>query len=517
MTAVDVTPRSRDLSLRGSRALDEWPLLALFLVVQAVAWTGLPATVFTAPPSNTLELALWARDWFIVNYKHPGLAAWLLRFAYDVFGTHLWVSLLLAQLCIAATYVFVFMLGRDLMGSGEALLGTLLLPAVSYLTIGTLKYNHNIAQLPLWVGFIFVLWRASRSDRLPWWILTAAFAALGLYAKFTMAMVIGMGAVWILLDGEARSRLKNRTPYIALLMFVVLLLPLAIALGATGFGSIAWVSQESAKRGISGLHFLRDVGETVSVMAGGLIVSLGWNRLRPRQTTEPTPSGDRRAFVFLLLMGGGPLLLTLMIALVKPVRLEWAAPMFSMIGLLLVGLAVRFRPLQESRVKAGLSHALLALTASLCVLGIHLESAVQHRATGRIGRTLWPASEIATRFDGLWQKWTGGPLQIVAGNSWTAGIVGLMSAGHPSLFTDLDLQRSPAITQSRLQDQGMLIVWTEGPSWHPDQALIARFPHGSESFFVGPRARQLTLDYLLVPPGQWTAADSEQWLEPDDD
>jgi 4-amino-4-deoxy-L-arabinose transferase-like glycosyltransferase len=516
MTAVDVTPRSHDLSLRGSRTLDEWSLLALFLVVQAVAWTGLPATVFTAPPSNTVELALWARDWFIVNYKHPGLPAWLLGFAYDVFGTHLWVSLLLAQLCIAATYVFVFMLGRDLMGPGEALLGTLLLPAVSYLTLGTLKYNHNIAQLPLWVGFILGLWRASRSDRLPWWIFTAVFAALGLYAKFTMAMVIGLGAVWILVDGEARSRFNNRTLYIALLMFVVLLLPLAVALGATGFGSIEWVSHESAKRGISGLHFLRDVGETVSTMAGALIVSLGLNRLWQRRTVEPAPGGDRRAFVFLLLMGGGPILLTLMIALVKPARLEWAAPMFSMIGLVLVGLVSRLRTLPEGRVKAGLPHALLALTASLCVLGIHLESAVQHRATGHIGRTLWPASEIATRFDGLWQKWTGGPLQIVAGDGWTAGIVGLMSTGRPSLFTDLDLQRSPAITESRLRRQGALVVWTEGSSWQPSQTLIARFPHGSESFFVGPKPRQLTVDYLLVAPGQWTDADTEQWLEQGD-
>src|SRR5581483_2522786 len=110
------------------------------------------------------------------NYKHPALAAWLLALAYDVLGTHLWVSLLLAQLCICATYVLAFLLGRELMGAKAALLGTLLLPAVSYFTIGTLKYNHNIAQLPLWAAFVFGLWRASSDDRLRWWIFAAVAA-----------------------------------------------------------------------------------------------------------------------------------------------------------------------------------------------------------------------------------------------------------------------------------------------------------------------------------------------------
>src|SRR3954469_558652 len=125
MNATDVRSGSRDVGLRGAKGTEDWLPLALFLIVQSIAWIGVPAAVFTAPPSNTIELALWARDWFIVNYKHPGLSAWLLELAYDAFGTHLWVSLLLAQLCIAATYILVFLLGRDLMGGRAALLGTL--------------------------------------------------------------------------------------------------------------------------------------------------------------------------------------------------------------------------------------------------------------------------------------------------------------------------------------------------------------------------------------------------------
>ena len=46
---------------------------------EAIAWVAVPTAIYAMPQSNTVELALWARDWFIVNYKHPGLAAWLRR------------------------------------------------------------------------------------------------------------------------------------------------------------------------------------------------------------------------------------------------------------------------------------------------------------------------------------------------------------------------------------------------------------------------------------------------------
>ena len=516
MTAIDISPQGREVSLGGGRMVGEGSLLALFLVVQGIAWTVFPAAVWTAPHSSTVELALWARDWFIVNYKHPGLPSWMLAAAYEAFGTHLWVPFLLSQLCIATTYVFVFLLGCDLMGKRAALLGTLLLPAVSVLTVGALKYNHNIAQLPLWAAFGFGLWRASGSDRLWWWVFTAVVAALGLYAKFTMGLVIAFGACWVVLDGQARARFSSRTIYIGVLVFVLLLMPLAVALGATEFGSVEWVSVESANRGISGLHFLRDVGETVSIMGAGMIGGMALNRLFRRGITDPRPTLERRGLTFLMVTGGGPMLLTLALAFVKPSRLEWTAPMYSFLGLLWVAVAVRLRPSEARFARAELLHTLLALAVSLTVLGTHAAAAIDDFAAGRIDRDLWPTAEIGRRFDQLWTQRTNRPLRIVAGDSWLAGVVGLMSAGHPSLFANLDSQRSPAITEARLKSAGVLVVWTEGASWEPDPIMVARFPHGTETFSVGPKAVSVSVNYFLVAPGQWSDADTEQWLEPAD-
>jgi len=522
MTAIEIAGRERGMSFGGGRIVREESLLALFLVVQGIAWTLFPANVWTAPRSSTVELALWARDWFIVNYKHPGLPAWMLAGAYELFGTHLWIPFFLSQLCIATTYGFVFLLGRDLLDRGAALLGTLLLPAVSVLTVGALKYNHNIVQLPLWVAFGFGLWRASSSDRLFWWVFTAAVAALGIYAKFTMVLVIAFGFLWMVLDGEARARFRSRTVYIALLVFVVLLLPLAVALGATDFGSIAWVSQESASRGLSGPHFVRDVGETVLVMAtamiGGIALNhvLGIGRMFRGAMADAAAVLDRRGLAFLIVIGAGPMLLTLALALVKPSRLEWAAPMYSLLGLLLVAVALRLRPAVARFAHAGALHVVLALAASLVILGTHAAVGMHDRAAGLIDRDLWPTAQMGPRFDRLWADRTSRPLRIVAGDTWIAGVVGLLSAGQPSLFTDFDMQRSPAITETRLKSEGALVVWTGDALWKPASAMIDRFPHGTEIFSVGPKQASVLVDYLLIAPGAWTDADTEQWLEPSD-
>ena len=510
-----LTLRDRASIAHDFNPQERWSALLLFVIVQAAGWIAVPATIFNAPESNTMELALWARDWFIVNYKHPGLPAWLLEIAYNICGTHVWVSLLLAQLCICAAYIFVFLIGRALLGEAPALLGTLLLPAVNHFTLDALSYNHNVVQLPLWIGFCYFLWRAAADDRLVWWLLAATLAALGLYAKFTMLLIVAFGAVWMLLDDTARARLNGRNIYAAAMVFLVLTIPLDIALGATHFGSLSWVTRESAQRGIPGLVFLRDIGRVVLIMAGALVVGVAANRVQPRAVAVSTPAPDRRVSRFLLVMGAGPMLLTLMLAFVKPSRVEWAAPMYSMIGLLLVAGAIRLVPKYATWIQGGMRQALIATAASLIILGNHMVSAVDNRETAHVERPLWPAAEMATRFDHLWRTQTGRPLQIVGGDSWVAGAVGWLNPSRPSLFVNLDRRSAPAITRQRLQTEGMLVVWTARSTWRPDPTLVAEFPNGTETFADSGSAAGVAVNYVLIAPGVWTDDDWERWSEHD--
>jgi 4-amino-4-deoxy-L-arabinose transferase-like glycosyltransferase len=501
-------PLDQDVRMSDRSAADRW-IAFLCLVLNIVAWTAVPAQIFPAPHPNALELALWGREWYVVNYEHPALAAWLLGLAYSVTGIHLWVPFFVAELCIAGAYVFVYLLGRDLLGARWGMFGTLLLPVVSHYTLDALRLNQNVVQLPFWVAFCFGLWRASRSDRPHWWVFAAAMAALGVYAKLSMAMVVAFGALWLLIDPEARGRLRGRAPYFGLLVFVVLLIPLVAALVESRFLAITWIGQESGARGTSGPHFLRSVSRTLLYMAlaagGGMLATRIGSRRDASRPSSPPPI-EPRAFSYLLFMGAGPLLLTMTIAVVKPIRLEWASPMYSMIGLVLVALVIRFLPRQAGWARAGGRHVVLWLIGSLAILAAYVAGDLRDRGQGRITKEDWPAVEIAARFDTIWRDHTGGaPLRIFGGDTWTAGIAALFSADRPSFFSQLNPEMSLGITPERVQQQGMLVLWSPGSTWQIDPALVARYPHGTEAFAVpdAPKVAPITIYYVVVAPGQW--------------
>jgi hypothetical protein len=488
--------------------LGPWPLLALFLLIQTVAWTVIPPRVFSALNPNTVELAMWGRDFYMVNYKHPALPSWVLDLFYMVFGNRLWVPYFLSEVCISIASIFVFLLGRDIMGPRRALLGVLLLPAAPSLTIEALRYNHNLVQLAFWTAFCFSLWRASSSGRRNWWLIAAAVAAVGLYAKFSLLLIIAFGALWIVLDPATRAELRGRKIYLALGLFVVLLVPLVAALVQDGFGAVNWIAAESGERGISTSHFIWRVGRVILVMIAAALVCAGINLIPPRTAVAgpAAPSIDRRGVKFLIVMAAGPIILLFALSVAMKLRLEWAGPTYSLAGLLLVALGSALWPRLAFLTQAGLRHALIAVLATLYILhGQANHGLAERRHAANPSKPNYPAAEMAKRFDRIWKDKVGAPLQIVGGDNWTAGVVGLLAEDQPGLFSYLDITHSRAMTPDRIAREGMLVLWSHGSTWQPTPDLFSHgYFQGHETFPWGAkkntRAEPLEIDYLIVPP-----------------
>src|SRR5215831_19531985 len=97
---------------------------------QVVAWTLAPTLTHKSPPLDVVESYMWGREWVLATYKHPAMPSWVLEasrvLAGGAFG---WPAYLASQLFIATTFAFVFVFGRDIMGSRRAAAGVLLLAA----------------------------------------------------------------------------------------------------------------------------------------------------------------------------------------------------------------------------------------------------------------------------------------------------------------------------------------------------------------------------------------------------
>src|SRR6516225_5359439 len=108
---------------------------------------GFILTLHSSPPLDVVESYMWGREWVIATYKHPALPSWALEATWLITGAIGWPAYLLSQACVAATFLFVYLLGRELMGPSRAAAGTLLLTGVVFYAWPTTEFNHNVAEL----------------------------------------------------------------------------------------------------------------------------------------------------------------------------------------------------------------------------------------------------------------------------------------------------------------------------------------------------------------------------------
>jgi 4-amino-4-deoxy-L-arabinose transferase-like glycosyltransferase len=486
-------------------------LVALLVAGQIVAWTLAPVLTHYAPPLDVVEGYMWGREWVIATYKHPALPSWALEASRLLTGAVGWPAYLVSQLFVAATFVFAFLLGRDLTGPRRAAAGTLLLTGIAFYAWPTPEFNHNVAEMPFWAALPWALWRAVERRGVGWWALVGALAAGGLYAKLTTALLLVTLAAWILWDARARQCLATPGPWLGLAIFVALAAPLALWLVAHDFAPLKYAAARSAQPregGGGGVPvFLVNV---VLNLAGMLAMLAIAGLIGPRRRSAaggaaaepPPPPVAPRALRYLLVLTAGPLVLAIVAALIAGANLKsaWGSSMFNLAGILAVALTSErfdFTALRRIAMAAAVAIVVVPLAYALVV-------ASGPSRAGAPLRVSWPQAEISKRFAAIWARETGRPLRIVSGDNWVAGLVGVTAKDRPSILNNGDPALSPWITRERLEREGMLIVWEAASKRIPPalQPLVDARP-AREERFRWRRSKDrgdLVIGYAIVPP-----------------
>jgi 4-amino-4-deoxy-L-arabinose transferase-like glycosyltransferase len=178
---------------------------------------------------------------------------------------------------------------------------------------------------------------------------------------------------------------------------------------------------------------------------------------------------------------------------------SWGATMYNLVGALAIALlGQRLGPAELRR---------LAVLALLCVVGVSSAYAVTRwtgcNVLGRLQPMCWPARSISQTAEAIWHETVPGPLGIVGGDDGVAQLAGLEATDQPSIFTTLDRRLAPWITDQRLRDQGMLLVWPHGWNLSPQQqAWIAGLPVKTVPFDWSLKAPPLEISFAVIPPGR---------------
>jgi hypothetical protein len=92
----------------------------------------------------------------------------------------------------------------------------------------------------------------------------------------------------------------------------------------------------------------------------------------------------------------------------------------------------------------------------------------------RVGR---PASDMAHFFADSFQRRTGRPLAVVAGDPSTAGLVSLLAPTRPSLFLESAPAYLPRVSRQDIDDKGAVVVWpATDTSGRPPPEIGRQFP-----------------------------------------
>jgi hypothetical protein len=257
-------------------------------------------------------------------------------------------------------------------------------------------------------------------------------------------------------DAQARRRILTPGPWLALLSFAIVVAPQVLWLFEHDFQPFAYAARRASDgHWYAPLEFLLTLAlDHLPTLI--LLACAGWFG---KAVADAPAKPEQRALRYLLLLGLGPALITAAGAALSGagLRSSWGAPMAALSGLLVVALlSSKFNAARLKRVAIGAGVLVVAVSG---LYFAHMRYGVAF--TGKPLRGNWPQAEISETLQAMWREETGGaPLRIVAGDIWTAGLIGLEQRRPPHVLIDGDYAKSPWVTPEAVRRYGALIVWS---------------------------------------------------------
>lgn len=463
-----------------------------FCAFSVGAWTLIPLIFFPNPPLDVVIALAWGRDFAWGYTQHPPLLSWLLAGADSTLGSALGsarAAYFLSGLCLALSHLLIWVLaGRFGLSDRQRIVAILINSATFYTTLAIPEFNHNVIQIPLWLGLIWLFHRSQRENNWADWLALGLVAGAGLLAKYSVILLLGSIGLYALIIPAARRSLVVAKPYAAALIALMLFAPHLSWMLETDFLTLRYASDRtSPAEGLLDhlLHPLDFLFGQIAALAPCLVVlgaafytakrSTAHANLPEAETALAVCGTVSRAdalfiYWFLFTPLGTVLFASLLTG--NEFRHMWGMPMFGLLGIALV--ACSWRRQQGARL---LPLWIAAWAVQLVFLAVLLGQAlIEPLWKTKPSRIHYPGAEIAQVVTAAWQHEIASPLRFVAGDIWTAGNVVVFSPDKPSVFVDHDLDRTPWVDGKDIEETGLVAIWRGGaadqPPWFERYAAV---------------------------------------------
>lgn len=462
--------------LRSQPRLVFWALT----LTQAALWWLTPSLFYAAPPGDVPLLLAIGHEFQVGTFFGPPLASWLAEAAFNIAGMP--GVYFLSQVAIVLAFYAVFELGIAIVGIAHAAIAVMLMVGISVFNIVTPEFGSSVLAMPITAFMLLHFWRALGEGRRGYWPAVAVETGLLLMTSYAGLIMCLCLVLFTAATRRGRAALLTVEPWLAGIIVVVLLFPHIIWLDASGEFWMPTLNRLRAAEAVDAnvVDWVRLLVR-VALLHIGLIVLVilasGWrSRTKERMPTFRRAPLTPFARTFVYFHAIVPLLLGSVVSVIIGERglPGGTAPFVMLSGLALVVAAGDTISLHRQRLVGQFWAALLVLPPIAVLLAI----ATLPWITGGELQVTQPAYAMGHYFSDSFQRRTGRPLEIVAGDVRLASLVALYAHPRARLYIDANPVQSPWITTKDIAEKGAVVVWRASDlSGTPPAEIRERFPN----------------------------------------
>ena len=452
-------------------------VVCIVVLLQAALWLLVSLVFYSSPPANLATVLAFGREYQVGTDLGPPLAFWLSDIAYRAAGNHMIGVYFLAQLCSITTFWFLFLLGRAIVGSQQAVLAVLLTMTVTAFSSPSLDFGPLVLARPLWALLLFHSWQLIGQNRRNVWFAWSIEAGVLLLTTSAAVGLLVLVAGFFLATERGRRTLWSFDPLFALLVIAVLALPYVIWLVRADALTMPLLPPLAALSARA-IHWAWLVGGLLLAMvAVAILIGLNthlFSRTRDEAPIIYRPPVDPLARHFVYFFAIAPALAGSVISgvfdLDRVVGGAGIALMTSgLAAIVATGDLVHLR--RQRLLRSVWAVAIIAPALSVIAATLFLPWTGGHEVA-----TSLPARSIGRFFTNSYERRTNQRLRAVAGDAELAELIAL-DHDRPHLFLDATPDRTPWLNPQKFSQTGGLVVWrASDTSGTPPADLLKRFP-----------------------------------------
>ena len=457
----------------GADGVNYTRILLIILTCWLVFWTVLPCISLANDFVDVLENIVWGRHFQFGFDKNPYAGAFFGVGVWRLSGKAFFSSFLASQVCVFIGIFSVYQVAKRILAPRTAFLAAVTLLLINFYGIKATELCDDIMEHAVWpltMLFVYLGVRGEEKKQWIYWLFAGFFAGLSLMVKyFAPAMYLCVG-IPLLFTKEGRSVIRKPQFYLALIPFILVILPNVFWLFSFGSKPFEYAAGRAGLAEGDAVtladHFtrpLKALNRAAGVFGVAVIFFALFFPWRREREVRPDYCTFDKVFVWSCCWGSLASALVFSLVTGGKINYSWLVPCFPFMGIWLFMVwspritRINARAYTVAVLLMGFVFGLIFVLRSLETQGYRKKGCDYEN---------YPGHAVAEKAVELWHTVSEEPLPFVVADRSGACAVAVYSPEAPEAFFCADVKQSQWVDPAEFFKRGGVMIWDERDERH---------------------------------------------------